>query len=546
MPAALFNIPDIQRTVTRPIAESIVNDIVKYMGLADIAEIKYTADVNTIPLTGSTIDSKDTTVQVNSKPRIWVKIAETMRDDNIITKASHEDNLPIFADKTIDVYVRPVYYDCDLSITLTSHFTSRSKSKEWHNRMLNKASVMRELYLHNLNYHMLLPPPVLTLIEQVYNMKEAVEGDNITFMQYLEKYFTPGLTTISDITGSLKTLAIRETQSRVVGMLDGGSLPEQPVYEDGLNVYVSEFTYKLTYNKPHSYLAHYPIMVHNQVLPIEFFSQVQTGRTRDYDGVPSLLYEGVMTYDSFLERKLHPNPDRTIHMPIEDEYEPDMRGMASSVILSALVTIDDGPLLNLRQLGDVVLDQDILDFMAKSEYPYLGHNYQSGITVLLYTNEKMMPSGSLTIDEHLNVTATYPLNKKQRHRVVVVLNTNPTLIMHRFFVRLHAFPRAIVKLLLAVNRGLEYYRVDDDLATASRFRSAKWDHLYRWYLSADRNRRDNDGKGDPRQMDIPAIKRSYVAPEGMTVQSSYILAKKSTDNDSPYPEPRYHPCHFIR
>lgn len=548
MPAVLTPLIDTQRTVVRPVVDSIISDLITYLKLPKNVERKYTSEYNPVPSAGSTIDQPDPIVQLGSVPRIYIRYIDKTAEENLITQqVQKHDYDPIFADQSTGTFIRPVYADSNLEITITANFTSRAKAQDWHTNFVYKANQMREIYLHNLNYHYLLPSSVYKLLDMVYTLREQVEGEGLTKEDYIRKYFTKKLTITSDVGGVNKALAIAEIQTRVVGTLESNNLPEKPTYDDGMNVYTSEITYKLTFNKPIGLYLHYHILIHNQLIPYSYMDHTTVGKIEDYSGTPSYLYEGMYEYDKTMNRDTQHRLPKIYRIPKEDEFIPFLNGLRSSIIFSALLTIEDNePLLNLNDLGDYVIDEDIMYFIKDSEYLYLGDIYKSGLTLLLYINEQMAPSGSLKVDKDGNVTPSFKLSKKDRHRVVLVLNTDPNLIMHKYFIRLHKYPRAIVKMLLSVNSGLEHYPEHRISENASRFENSAWDHLYRWYKSADNNRVGNGFQDHPKKLNIPALKRMYEAPVGRTVQGTHIFAQRMTDDRDNIPIQTYHESHFIR
>ncbi len=151
------------------------------------------------------------------------------------------------------------------------------------------------------------------------------------------------------------------------------------------------------------------------------------------------------------------DPDPIIRIPSFDDFVMSSVLVYTGTVISALTevdTVDKRSLLNLSELGDMCLDEDILQFIRESEWPYITKEYCSILSLSLYRNEYITSSATITCDSALNVKATSDLNLRNQHRIRLAIVTDVSMLRGNAVARLLRYPKVLVKIIGSINELL--------------------------------------------------------------------------------------------
>jgi hypothetical protein len=182
-----------------------------------------------------------------------------------------------------------------------------------------------------------------------------------------------------------------------------------------------------------------------------------------------------------LHNYLNHNPKFTIRIPEFDLFNPDSRQPNSVAALSVLVELtktDKRSLFNLKHMGDVELDEDILAFILAEEHQYITQSYKSLINLVLYENNTVLPNGILQCSNTGELTASVDLNFKKAYRVQLIINGNLDMIYPQAFERLAKYPKALQKIVAIINEGVNELIVGARGGTYANLNIAELNFIY--------------------------------------------------------------------
>lgn len=459
MPNFSITLLDTTQSVTRPNVIKITEDLQRITGIPKSAKVMFPGDIGKMKTPGSEQNPQEEGPRFASDNYIKIEVNEDYDIAAINgTSGYGQDYDPIFLDPQRRVMIRPMYADALLTITYSYKAPSKTEVTKWRDDIRMRVSQMRDVNLHSFKYHLLIHPVLFELIYEIYERVKKVEHTGDTLEQYIHRCTGSRLTLVSDDVGKDYGIAISETQSRIIGMWGFEALPEKPSREDDSGMWSISFEYRVTYNKPIGLYVEHPVMIHNELLPEKFTTYANS--QFDAEKIPARFsgsFKALRQFEMNHVNSLYADSSAVIRLPQFDDFLPDRLVEGTVTILFALCELDLTDrkyLLNLKELGDVGIDPDIMDFIIHSEYPYMGKTYKSILQLHLYQHEKQAPSGMLTCDAQGNVKTVQPISVVNNNRVRLSLVYDLTLLDPDALDRLRDWPRAFVKIISALNGGL--------------------------------------------------------------------------------------------
>lgn len=456
MPHVSVVLPDVQQSVSRPIIFDIVNQVQSVTKITKTARIMFAGDRQRTQQPGTTIDDTSHDALLPSNRFVFIEVDEDYDKETLGSTAVHrKEHIPVFLDESIGISIVPVYTTTNVVINFKYRTPSKSEAMAWREDVRIRVSQMRDINLHKFTYHYLLPVPYLTLLQDIHYCRENVAGYGDSFTEYVTKYASNRLTLIGDLVNKSARLAISETQTRILGQYEFEGVPDKPEFDEALGVWTVGFSYRFSYEKPSGCAMEYPIMVHNQLLPKEYV--IFDSSDIDFEKA-SLMYSntgGALNYfEAPLQLEHYLVPNSIVRLPLHDEFELGMEPPGTATVMTALCEVDltrPDLLVNLKELDPFVIDADILEFIQKSEYPYVGKLYKSIIQLQMYRNKNFMSNPGLVCTSGLDVSAPVDLNPRFNYRLRFGLVTDLTFLDKAAVDRLCLYPKALVKIVQAIN-----------------------------------------------------------------------------------------------
>ncbi len=470
MPNIVMTIPETVQSISRPVIYEVIEQVKDITKMPKNIRVIFPGDTDGVAQQGTTIDNKDRNSIFLSNEYLVIQVDEDYDENSFATTAvTQSEQIPVFADPKLGVYIKPVYSTTKVTINFKYRTNSKTQALRWRDDIRFHISQMRDVNLHELEYHYLLPKPYLVLLKEIHRLRENVAGYGQDFAGYLYANATTQMTEIGNEAGSNSELGVGEKQIRVLGMFDFDGMPEKPEKENENGSWVISFGYKFSFEKPIACDMTYPIMIHNQLLDPQYVTFNTSAYSLDNQQKSySASFEALTTFEAQKQIEKYVNTDPIIRLPEHDEFIPEGYPPATVAVFYALCEVDINDkraLLNLNELGPIVIDKDIMDFIQQSEWPYLTKLYKSFFHVELYRSMKQASDSAITIDSNLNISSVDELDLRVNNRIRFSMVTNLNMIRPEAFDRLRKFPKAFVKIVSAISDSIRNFPGFNDLGS---------------------------------------------------------------------------------
>ncbi len=417
----LLSIKDLAYHVERPIIFDIVNQLMEITEISNKTPIRIHGEEDNVIQRLGAIDSNDE--NYNKWPydeNVSIEVSEDFNMDRVLSTAvMQEDNILIFKDVNLDTTIKPVYGNSDITITFKYRAPDKNTANSWRNTIKTKTSAGRSINLHSINYSYHLPDECIILLREIHRLRENVAGYNESFDQYFSEKLSNRANLVSSSNGLNAHWVLTETQTRVQGIFDFQAVPDKPEREDDSSAWLTTFTYKFSYEKPIHVNMVYPSMIHNQLLDKYYRADNDPYSTDAIQSYYSRSGHSLKQFESDYNI-LQYIGNKGISIPsFDDDFLPGSIPSSTVRVFTALCNItptDKKSLFNFKELGEFSLNDSVLDFI-KADKDYIVKTYGSILNLHLYENKNIKKSGSLIIDDNLNVSSVEDLDLRKTYRV---------------------------------------------------------------------------------------------------------------------------------
>lgn len=433
MASHVYPIPEVHRSVTRPITIELIRQVLKMTGLnPNLFRTKMTGYADAVPVPGTTLDdTKDIgKVRLSTDEKLTIEIKEEDVGD-LITPVRYPDNNPVFHDTDLKIMMKPVLSLSKVTVSVVINVPSKVRAFNW------LAEVKRRIYqaqmtnYHTITYHYPIPKPFVYYLIEMHRMREAVEPLNESFGEWVARCFTNRWTVISNIEGHERLFAIQEKQTNIYGWFDFEFEPQKPEKEsDNAGGWQIQFDYSFHYQRPDSMVFAYPLVIHNQLLPVEMISTELLEHRSTYNG-----YQG-LTGSSYDKLVFHNNrhgmtePEGIPDPPFDDWFPP--KGPHEYIQLArTLIMVDPNDKTNVASLEDFsesfAFKDIILEYMRDVNAKMLTR-YKSIFHIQFYRWDSLIGPPDITIGRDLNLNTTFDMPLTDMWHVVISVLANPLLL----------------------------------------------------------------------------------------------------------------------
>lgn len=457
MPNISIMTPELVSSVIRPSILEITKQVQEITEISKDTKILFNGGLEASYQKGSTMSDSQNERDRLSIPysnQLQIEIDNTYNEGMVLSTAVRQaEHLPIFNDPNLGIIIKPIYSVNNFTINFKFRSESETAGLRWRDSIRTHISMMRDVNLHNVDYHYLIPPAYIVILKEIHKLRETTDPYGETFEEYLANYASTKITAISNQSGSQIGLGVAESQIRILGLYDFDIAPEKQERDGEGSAWTTTFGYKVSFSLPIAVNMKYPFMIHNQMLDNEFFEQEPSTDLDKYNKSYTSSMTALQYFESNVELDEILNRNKLIRIPKFDEFVPTSKPFATAPVFTALCSLleDNRKLvLNLREMGDFEIDPDILD-MLEQEYHYLTLPYKSIFHVSLYKWSALTTDKKIKVDKDLNVMSTEDLSLRVNHRVVFSMVTDLTMLDRPALQRLKRFPKAGRKALLAIN-----------------------------------------------------------------------------------------------
>lgn len=480
MATVTMTLPDIRQSVFRPVVIDVVGQVKTWTKIAEDVPIFFVNKTGQLATAGSTLDDDKTRLmRSETLRRVEVSAAEVYAEDQQITDISgKKGNVPVFVDRQLDLWIAPGFTSSKVTIDIQFKTQSEEEAERWRNDVTTRYIQGRYNLEHQITYSFNLPAPVWNLMHEVWSKREAIGGYGDSFEEYIDKCGTNRLILISNETNSQRQLTVSEKQDRVQGYFSFTNDPEKVEYDKQSGLHIVKFSYSFVYQRPNTVDMHYPIIVHQQILAPKFVDFVNQRLEPDDRAVHrSQFLWGMKQFEKQELMRIIKPQYAYMRIPSIDDFPLNYAFPGTAIFLLVLLSQPEKEKLaaNLRELGDIVIDEDILDFIQKEEYKHIGIPGKSIFHFEVYRNRELMNYPAVSVDQDLNILLTGDIDVRKEYRLRLSVFTDLSYIDRAALDRLMEYPKAFQKVFASINELLRYDTSFQQLGSQR--------HIYPWQLT---------------------------------------------------------------
>lgn len=464
MPAVSLTLEDTNRTILNNAYFKIINDIVEATKIPHSAVVAVHKDIDytlTDHKTNATGVDKKNLPSTASMRRIQANITEEYNEDDLTTMAVHQVSaFPIFEDRSVSVFVFPIYVKSDVTIEFSYFTPSKTEANRIRDDIRIRLSQSRNIGLHDIEYTILVPEIVEEFIADVHALKNRLVPQPLE--DYFREHSTKRMHLITDTAiAENARIGIFERQVRIVGLFDFSSMPEKVEADNENGNYRVSFSYKLSFDVPRAIGIRYPVMICNKLLPTKYFQFIEEAkvnsieeRKRNLGYTKSLHALSHFEAHRQLENRIDIN--YPINVPAFDDFTLRQGHKGYVIIASFLTEVDENDrrsLLNLKEIDPFYIPPKLTTFLVNGEYQYFDRPYMSFLYVGLHQEDSYFDSYT-DIDVNLNVKSVNELSLMKPVRVTLSMIIDLTMLDNNALLRLLNDKDA---LLLFIAEWLEAY-----------------------------------------------------------------------------------------
>lgn len=455
MPKLYLPLPEVEKSITRPVVMDIVRQIIDITNSSKDTRILFLGDARSSAQVGSTVGANITeNTKISSSEQMYIEVNEVYNENYLGTMAhAQTEQIPIFIDEYLGVVIKPIYTSRVFDITFRYRNPSKNRAKAWRDDIYMHVNQLRDVNLHVANYHYGIPLAYQVLLKEIHRLRENVSGYNESFDEYFLTNATTRFTQATTLDGSRSQYVVAERQRRIQGMFNFSGAPEKEQMGGDTSLWLTDFTYKVTLDVPTGAHMEYPIMVHNQLLDDKYIpKEPEDDRLHDDARSHSLRALHHFEVPRDIQRA---NPyEPPVKIPEHDDWLGDNAPPGMYPLVSALCQVDvqdNTYLLHLDELGEYHIDPEILEYFKKVEYRYLTLPFKSLYHVAHYRFKFLSTDRNVSVDSNLKVTTKKELSLRENNRICLFLLTDISAVDPACLKRMKRYPNVLRKTLKAMN-----------------------------------------------------------------------------------------------
>lgn len=430
MPVITVPLPETEKSILNSAYYGIVINLAQQLGIPptkivamhkDI-EINKTDNRNTM-----SINDGNNLPSTSGERKILAVITENYDEEYITTSAiSAPDALPIFHDGQLDVVVYPIYIKSEVTISFQFTTPSKTEAKRIRDDIRMRLSQARNILHHQVEYNIIIPDEVEEFIGDVYDLRNRLIPEELS--SYLLGHSTNRMHAITDLVGAEGNtrLAVRETESRIIGTFEFGSLPDVVESDTASNTYKLTIPYKFNFDVPRGLCLRYPPMICNRPMLPKYLQFVVDNKRRTLEDTfreqsfsnslgAMAMFESQRQVNMFANRRLPLNLPEFDNFPVKGGHP----GYVN--LLTVLVSVDETDkksLLNLKEIdSDYRLHPKFLEYVSTFERATVVNPYMSPFYFGLHQDGNHFDNNVLVIDPALNVASSQVLSLVRPTRI---------------------------------------------------------------------------------------------------------------------------------
>lgn len=486
MPKLKMEIPEVVNSISRPVVHAVVADLTKWLALREPPPVVYLGS-STQPPTKGGLGNEAKNLIFNSEALMVIEVTEDYPDHLNGTQPQIRPNEIVeFADNDLGVFMKPMYQPVRITMNFKIRTEDETRAKQITQSWKRHITGLKEVYLHTVGYHYPIPLRMMAILMETHKLREANFGYGNTTNQWFKDCFSSKMTVISDMKGKNPFFAIRENQTEIQGWYEFDGKP--PVFEKDAEggSWTTQVTYVFQYDRVEGMVMDYPLMVHNQMIDLEFVDTNKLQTPEDIQ-VYRNLTGALSFYFGSINKPVSLSGEPGLPIPHFDDWLPNSKYAHHQNLSRILLSVDPNDrnlIIDLNDLGEWVLDPLLLNHIRVMKNGIF-HPRQAIVLVNLYEGQNLMDHSWMSIDDNLVIRCSRDLNPRKVYHLVISLNYNLS-TLSAAALRALALDGAFAKkiLLLVEPRLMELGFMPEIFADGSMDLSALNEAAYESYLRA--------------------------------------------------------------
>lgn len=445
MASHVYPIPSVERTITRPIAITILRQLLeitglnpkefrtKVVGVADSEKVQgsYLNDTENISDLNNTPNDVDKDInRLSTDKKLTLEIQDEIVG-NFVTPVRWHDHLPVFDDQDLKVRIKPVYSDIKTTISVVLNVRDKVEANNWLQEVRRRIYQTAMATTHNADYYYIIPQTVSRGLYEIYKLKENIAPDGEEFGEWLNRCFDNRFDILTNLSGTNHMLVIKEKQVNILGYFDFEFEPEKPEKEDDkAGGWRIQFDYVIRYQRPDNVVFEYPLAVHQQLLPESMLQLTRPDHWTSYNvfrGHTAAAYHRI----AVLGNKHGMKGAEGIAEPWFDDWVPDKAPVRHIQLTRVLLSIaEDEPnwLIDIDDFAETFEFKPEIKRWFGLTTNKIFKERDNPFYFSLHESTRRLPDSQCHMTEELKIMYHEDLNLKQMYHIVVYVLTDISLL----------------------------------------------------------------------------------------------------------------------
>lgn len=434
MPRYNLAIEEIDESIRRPMVSTIVNDLMGLFGLDSHLTMLFKGASPQHHYKNSELNGEGGVGNNRYAGEGLLTIQEVTDEVNplalLSTAVNYEDNHGIFFDDNLKVYMVPVRISRKFEVRM-SLTGSEKQIERWAAIIKRKTAQGLLNGLHAVKYHYPIPKHYMGLLVEIFNRRQAVAPYGDTLGDWLKKSFIPTMTVLRDLNGGSPTFVIQETQAEVQGWFDFGTGVPTKEKETPGGRWSLSFTYSFYADVPETINMMTPLVIHNQLIPPEWFPAPQPMSELDYirkNGSYSQAAFDHFRFGVIGTEYTYSASIPGVSIPTFNDWFGDEQPEGYGSILRLLSRLDpcnQHRIHDLGNLGEWAIDPLCANYMRDTRKK-VTQPYENVMNLQAYRYDNLLFQGDLTLNTDLTVDYKLPVDFRQMYHCVVGMSYDPS------------------------------------------------------------------------------------------------------------------------
>ena len=402
-------IDGLDHTFIKPIVNKVRDDI-SYKIIQDPDAYNY--NKGNYDKEGVTVDDNVADNTISGPNLYYTYEVEEDEGMSLGTSTYNPLNKIILYDKDTKLGIRPNYKQVNITLTLTYQTRSRTFAQRVINRLKTYYDTSGYTMVHSLPYSYLLPNNILTLINDIKELKDP----SMTLEEYINSICLYQLDYTVNHGNNRRVPVFNGVFVNIFGSFETNPAEIELEKMDNES-YSVEFTYKITVKEPISLTVQYPIIVNNKKLPDIWIPDKSVAKP--VDNAENIISIANIIGDY---KSMKNNQHAMVHVPSYDNFYPllyDDNSMLRLVcILLEVDVTTPNFIFNVKDLKYIGLQELFINYLLKCDETELFLFSHSLIHIELYDGNDKKDYG-LYKDDDGNIKTTKPLLSTGSYHLVI-------------------------------------------------------------------------------------------------------------------------------